>query len=156
HSAAVLATTCTILCFHCAGAPGNLHSFPTRRSSDLLPEAVEDLARLWSQLTAHQVFRVGPPALAQNALRWATRLMSGGAPMAPRVHGLLDTAPLRALLERSLVTADGEIVGITEKLERGLLKAIALTTINYSTGQTVTWVQGSQIRDWERPLRRSA
>jgi len=121
-----------------------------------LPEAVEDLARLWSQLTAHQVFRVGPPALAQNALRWATRLMSGGAPIAPRVHGLLDTAPLRALLERSLVTADGEIVGITEKLERGLLKAIALTTINYSTGQTVTWVQGSQIRDWERPLRRSA
>src|SRR5262249_12865164 len=39
---------------------------------------------------------------------------------------------------------------------KGLLKAIALSTINYSTGQTVTWVQGSQIRDWERPLRRSA
>src|SRR5206468_3005543 len=36
-----------------------------------------------------------------------------------------------------------------------LLKAIALTTINYSTGQTVTWVQGGRIRDWERPLRRS-
>src|SRR5438128_1122506 len=37
----------------------------------------------------------------------------------------------------------------------GVLKAIALTTLNYSTGQTVTWVQGGRIRDWERPLRRS-
>ena len=122
----------------------------------LLPDAVEDLARLWSQLTARQVFRIGTPSLARNVLRWGTRLLSGGAAIAPTVHGLLDTAPLRSLLEGSLVLANGEIVGITEKLERGLLKAVALTTINYSTGQTVTWVEGSEIRDWERPLRRSA
>src|SRR2546422_6872573 len=121
-----------------------------------LPEAVEDLADLWSRLTPHQVFRVGAPALARNALRWGTRLLSGGAAIAPTVHGLLDTAPLRLLLERSLPTANGEILGIADKLERGLLNAIALTTIDYSTGRTVTWVQGRQIRDWERPLRRSA
>jgi len=120
-----------------------------------LPEAIEDLASLWSQLTADQLFRVGPLSLASNVLRWGTRLISGGAAIAPKVRGLLDTAPLRALLERSLAPVNGEIVGITEKLERGLLKAIALTTINYSTGQTVTWVQGGQILDWERPLRRS-
>ena len=120
-----------------------------------LPEAVENLASLWSQLTADQLFRVGPLSLACNVLRWGTRLISGGAAIAPKVRGLLDTAPLRALLERSLAPVNGEIVGITEKLERGLLKAIALTTINYSTGQTVTWVQGGQILDWERPLRRS-
>src|SRR2546429_4651559 len=120
-----------------------------------LPEAVEDLAGLWSRLTPHQVFRVGAPALARNALRWGTRLLSGGVAIAPRVHGLLDTAPLRLLLERSLPTANGEILGIADKLERGLLNAIALTTIDYSTGRTVTWVQGRQIRDWERPIRRS-
>jgi len=120
-----------------------------------LQEAVEDLADLWSRLTPHQVFRVGAPALARNALRWGTRLLSGGAAIAPTVHGLLDTAPLRLLLERSLPTANGEILGIADKLERGLLNAIALTTIDYSTGRTVTWVQGRQIRDWERPLRRS-
>ena len=82
-------------------------------------------------------------------------MISGGAAIAPKVRGLLDTAPLRALLERSLAPVNGDIVGITEKLQKGLLKAIALTTINYSTGQTVTWVQGSEILDWERPLRRS-
>jgi len=120
-----------------------------------LPEAVEDLARLWSQLTADEIFRVGALSLARNVLRWGTRLMSGGAAIAPEARGLLDTAPLRALLERSFAPADGELVGIAKNLDRGLLKAIALTTINYSTGQTVTWVQGGRIRDWERPLRRS-
>lgn len=120
-----------------------------------LPEAVEDLARLWSQLTADEIFRVGTLSLARSALRWGTRLMSGGAAIAPEARGLLDTAPLRALLERSCAPADGEMVGIAKNLDRGLLKAIALTTINYTTGQTVTWVQGGRIRDWERPLRRS-
>ena len=120
-----------------------------------LADAVEDLARLWSQLTADEIFRVGALSLARNVLRWGTRLMSGGAAIAPEARGLLDTAPLRALLERSFAPADGELVGIAKNLDRGLLKAIALTTINYSTGQTVTWVQGGRIRDWERPLRRS-
>ncbi len=120
-----------------------------------LPEAVEDLARLWSQLTADEIFRVGAFSLARNVLRWGTRLMSGGAAIAPEARGLLDTAPLRALLERSFAPADGELVGIAKNLDRGVLRAIALTTINYSTGQTVTWVQGGRIRDWERPLRRS-
>ena len=123
--------------------------------SGTLPEAVEDLARLWSQLTADEIFRVGALSLARNVLRWGTRLMSGGAAIAPEARGLLDTAPLRALLERSFAPADGELIGIAKNLDRGLLKAIALTTINYSTGQTVTWVQGGRIRDWERPLRRS-
>jgi len=120
-----------------------------------LAEAVEDLARLWSQLTADEIFRVGALSLARNVLRWGTRLMSGGAAIAPEARGLLDTAPLRALLERSFASADGELVGIAKNVDRGLLKAIALTTLNYTTGQTVTWVQGGRIRDWERPLRRS-
>ena len=119
------------------------------------PEAVEGLVRLWSRLTADQIFRVDAFWLARNIVRWGIRLVSGGAAIAPQVRGLLDTAPLRALLERSLARPGGEIVGIAEKVQTGLLKAIALTTINYSTGQTVTWVEGGQIPDWARPLRRS-
>ena len=120
-----------------------------------LPEAVEDLTRLWKQLTADEIFRVGPLSLARNVLRWGTRSLSGGAAIAPEARGLLETAPLRALLERSFGPVGGEIVGIAKNLDRGLLKALALTTINYTTGQTVTWVQGGRILDWERPLRRS-
>src|SRR2546426_7035066 len=43
-----------------------------------LAEAVEDLARLWSQLTAGQIFRGGPLSLPRNVPRLGTRVLSGG------------------------------------------------------------------------------
>jgi NTE family protein len=80
---------------------------------------------------------------------------SGGLAESFRGYGRLDTAPLRSLLEAFLGAIDGEIVGIARNLEDGNLRAIALTTIDYATAETVTWVQGCRIEDWERPPRRS-
>ncbi|MFP5288163.1 MAG: patatin-like phospholipase family protein, partial [Thermoanaerobaculia bacterium] len=69
---------------------------------------------------------------------------------------LVDTAPLRDTIRRASAIVDGEIIGIDRNLERGSLKAAALITLNYSTGQTVTWVQGGKIQPWNDPHRRSA
>jgi NTE family protein len=74
----------------------------------------------------------------------------------PRAKGLLDTAPLRQLLSTVMATVSGELVGIGENVESGKLSALALTTLNWATGQTVTWLQGRDIATWERPQRRSA
>lgn len=115
----------------------------------------ERLARLWSGLTAERIFRVEGYWLIRNAARWAARLVSGGLPLAPEVRGLLDTAPLRALLGDALGATDGELAGIARKVEAGRLAAVALTTIDYASGDTVTWVQGRRIQNWERPGRRS-
>jgi NTE family protein len=51
---------------------------------------------------------------------------------------------------------DGEIAGLAENLERCEPEAVAVTTLDYTTGQTVTWAAGCDIQMWERPLRRSA
>lgn len=120
-----------------------------------LRDASEGLAQLWSQLTTDRIFRVEAHWLIRNALRWGARLVSGGWRLAPEVRGLLDTAPLRSLLETSLGGKDGEIATIARNLEDGHLRGIALTTIDYATGETVTWVQGCRLEAWERPLRRS-
>ena len=119
-----------------------------------LGEAVEDLARLWGSLTSARVFRVDAPALLRNGLRWLLRLVSGGSRLAPGVRALLDTAPLRDLLASTL-GGSGEIPGIGRNLDRGRLSAVAVTTIDYATGRTVSWVQGRDVTGWVRPLRRS-
>jgi NTE family protein len=49
----------------------------------------------------------------------------------------------------------GEIAGIAESVARCDPKAIAVTTLDYTTGQTVTWAAGCDVAMWERPLRRS-
>jgi NTE family protein len=118
-------------------------------------EATEGLARLWSTLRAEQVFRVTGRWLFRNVARWTVRLMSGGWRHSPQARALLDSAPLRSLLDWSLGADGGELVGIARNLETGRLRAAALTTIDYTTGETVAWVQGCGIQNWERPLRRS-
>jgi len=116
---------------------------------------VEALTRLWQTLTVEQVFRVDTYSLVRNALRLASRLVSGGLVHAPQPHALVDTQPLRALLERELCSLDGRIPGIEENLRRGALKALAIITSSYSTGQSVSWVQGRDVTLWERAQRTS-
>ncbi|HUP46407.1 MAG TPA: patatin-like phospholipase family protein [Thermoanaerobaculia bacterium] len=121
-----------------------------------LPETVADLAGVWSNLQLKEVIRIDSKSLARNVFGWGTKLVSGGTQVAPRVRGLVDTAPLRELLKRLYMTGDGgEIGGIHTNVERGAPRAVALITLNYNTGQTVTWAMGSGFDVWERPMRRS-
>jgi NTE family protein len=118
-------------------------------------QRVERLFELWTGLTTEQVFRVGSFSLAGNVLRLGAKLVSGGALSASRTHAAVDTAPLLELLERALNAQDGNLPGIEANLRDGVLKAVAITTSSYSTGQSITWVQGSGIEMWERAQRRS-
>lgn len=118
-------------------------------------QAAEELVGLWGHLTVEDVFRVDGRSLLSNALRWVRQLVSGGLGGPPRVRGLVDTQPLRAYLSEVLHAVGGELTGIRYNLERGRLKAVAISTSSYSTGQSVTWVQGQDIREWERPQRRA-
>jgi NTE family protein len=124
--------------------------------SGVMPEAVDELARLWTSLTPEHVFRLDGSELVSNSLHWLVRLGTGGRLEARSTRGLVDTAPLQEVLERTLgAGADDPLPGIGENIARGTLRALALGTTNYATGQTIVWVQGSEIETWERPKRRS-
>ncbi len=119
------------------------------------PQAVAELEGLWRQLTLENVFRLSAGALAWSGVRWAARLMSGGLLPSPQVKALLDTEPLRNYLEEAYAAVRGEITGVDYNLRRGTLKAVAISTTDYSTGESVVWVQGRGIRPWLRPHRRA-
>jgi NTE family protein len=124
-----------------------------------LARKLENLVDIWTGLRIEDVFRVDLRDLASRTVRWSGRLMSGGRSPLPPARSLVDTAPLRSLLERMLETESAGIRGIAQSLEDGWLRAVALTASNYTTGQSITWVQArgnSGIQTWERPLRKSA
>jgi NTE family protein len=121
-------------------------------------EKIETLANIWANLRIDEVFRVDLRDLASRTLRWGTRLMSGGTPPPLAARSFVDTAPLRVLLERVFESHDGVLAGIPQSLRAGWLRAIALTATNYTTGQSITWVQTREdcgIKPWERPQRRA-
>jgi NTE family protein len=122
-------------------------------------EKIENLAEVWSNIRIDDVFRVDLRDLASRSLRWGGRLLSGGKSPLPLARSLVDTAPLRELLERLLLTGNGGCIeGISRSLASGWLRAIALTASSYTTGQSMTWVEtrpDEGIQTWERPQRKS-
>ncbi|MEM7309159.1 MAG: patatin-like phospholipase family protein [Planctomycetota bacterium] len=111
---------------------------------------IEALSDLWTGLQAEDVMDTRARRLGRRGLRWMLRLASGGRYRPEHLRGLVDTAPLRRMLERSLPEG-----GVARRIERGELKALAITATSYSTGQTVTFCEGRQVEDWARPGRRS-
>jgi len=134
-----------------AGAINTAH---LANSSGTLLERVEDLERLWRALDFEGVFETKGSPLVWQMIQAGWRLTFGRG-RAPRRLGMLDTRPLRRTLMRGLASADGELPGISKNLAAGVLKAVALTTTQYATGQTTTFFSGADIREWERPQRTS-
>jgi NTE family protein len=125
----------------------------SRRCS--LPEAALQLAEHWKRLEPEKVFRVDPASLGGYALGWARRLISGGIASGQAPRSLLDTRPLRSLLDELLAPKGALLSGIDENVNSGALKAVAIGATSYTTGQGVVWVQGScDIQPWRRPRRR--
>jgi len=118
-------------------------------------ESVAALEELWRSLSPDQVYRVDPPALFGNLVRWGMRLVSGGTVAETQTRGLVDTSPLRTYLTHALAPQENLLTGIDHNIARGTLRAVALSTTDYSTGQSIVWMQGRNIEAWERPKRRS-
>ncbi len=117
-------------------------------------QAIEELSELWSNLTMSDVFRTDTRSLAMNAVRWLRQLGSGGMVPPKMARGLVDTQPLRSYLSEVLHCVDGELTGVKLNIDAGRLRAVAISGTSYSTGRSVTWIQGRDVQLWERPGRR--
>jgi NTE family protein len=136
-----------------AGAVNTVHLASHRGTFEL---AIEDLCRLWLSLSPELVYRIDARSLVTNLVRSGTSLVSGDHANPARMGGMVDTAPLREYLQGTLErTAEDTLPGIEYNLARGSLNAVALAATSYTTGQSVTWLQGRNITLWERPERRS-
>lgn len=105
----------------------------------------ERLTSYWEELTTPDVYRARSMWTLARSLMW-------GRPSPKQT--LLDTTPLRTYLEQRLPTDEKDrLIGVAQNLDEGRIEALAISTSNYATLQTVTWVQGCAIQGWERPNR---
>ena len=122
-----------------------------------LRETAERLGSMWCELNCDSIyqfdwkvllpFRSAIASMSPRKLKWARS----------QPHGIVDTTPLRNLLSRVLNVPAGKVIpGIEENILSGDLRSLALISLDYSTGQTVRWVQGRNYDDYEGPNRRVA
>lgn len=136
---------------------GALNTIYLAAHEGTLLEAADELIAVWLALSPELVYDVRPTPLLRNAFGWGARLMSGGiATGREPMRGMVDTEPLRRYLNQTLERApDGSLPGIARSLDRGILKAVALSATSYTTGQSVTWIEGHDVELWQRPQRRT-
>lgn len=119
-----------------------------------LAEKAESLRKMWCDLQCEHVFRPNYAALLpfRNAVK---AVLPRHLARTPR--GIFNAAPLATLLRRILDCPHrgAPIEGIRRNLARGDLKSVALITLDYSTGQSVRWVQGRTHDVFEGPNRRA-
>jgi NTE family protein len=119
-----------------------------------LATAATALTEVWRGLEPERVFRVDTRSLVARVAGWGTRLLSGGAPIAPRPQSLVDASPLQKLLRETLeADDDGSLTGIARNIASGRLRTIALTTLDWATGANVTWAQDHGFEAWSHPGR---
>ena len=105
--------------------------------SERFGEAAREVASVWSELRPEQVFRTDLSSFAWRGVGLARDFVLGGLLGHTVTHGLLDTAPLAALMAR-VFPPDGIAAGIA----RGDVYAVAVSATSYHSGRSYTFVQG--------------
>jgi len=112
-------------------------------------QGVAVLEQVWANFSVDQVVRVNPGQMFRNGLHWVLSVISGGWLLSPPRY-LLDTAPLRDLIARTIPVAE-----IPDAVASGPINALAVATTSYSTGRAVTFFDAvPSMREWYR-VRRS-
>ena len=114
-----------------------------------LEESVRALTDEWSGLTSRKVYSLPPFELFRVVKNWLLNLVAGRSAPATANRGLLNMQPLCEYLSARI-----RLGMIDEKITRGDLRAVALSTNCYTTGTIVTFVHGADdIRTWRRARR---
>ncbi len=119
-------------------------------------EAAQHVVDAWTGRELDDIIEVESSLGLLWDMLWDARAVPPEEPTSADVrstHGLLDTTPLSETLYDHLDEPDGTLSGVRPNLADGRLRALAVVTTDYATGQTVTWVQGEGFDAWERPDR---
>ncbi|MCG8391560.1 MAG: patatin-like phospholipase family protein [Pseudomonadales bacterium] len=132
----------------CGTSAGAINAAALSANAGNFRTAVRGLERVWTNITAEQVYRTDTYALIKSVVRW---FFSGiVATKTPERSALLDNMPLQRLL--SLVI---NFRRIQENLNQGHLRALAITASAYASGESVSFFQGAEeLPEWVRARRK--
>jgi NTE family protein len=130
----------------CGTSAGAINAASLAVFADDFTRGVANLLEVWEHMRCEHVYRTDVASIMKSGARWLSSMMllSRGTPVS-----LLDNAPLRDMLEKSL-----SFERIQQHIDAGALYAVCVTASGYTSGQSVSFFQGgSGLEGWERNQR---
>ena len=125
---------------------GSINACLLAHYTDDFQAGAERLWGLWNTLTIDQVFKTDSLTLVGSGINLLRDLALGGFFPRPVSSHLLDTAPLRVLIDRQV-----DFGRIHAHVSEGRLDGFAVTATNYHTGCAVTFFDAHDpLKDWVR------
>jgi NTE family protein len=130
----------------CGTSAGAINATTLAVYADDFSRGVGNLLEVWENMHCHHIYRTDIRHIMRSGARWlsAMMLLSRHNPVS-----LLDSSPLREMLERTLA-----FERIQDHIDSGALYAVSVTASGYTSGQSVSFFQGgSGLEGWERNQR---
>jgi NTE family protein len=130
----------------CGASAGAINAASLAVYANNFQQAVRRMEYVWGNFHVQQVFRVDARGMLANWAKWWYSLLAGGTryPMS-----MFDRAPLEQLLKRYLPCER-----IQQAIDAGWLHALSISASGYSSGQSVSFYQGTaELAPWKRATR---
>lgn len=127
-----------------AGAINSIYLAANAQDWDV---GTHNLMSLWKKIKPQHVFDLRARTVSELGLKWLGGTVLGGLTQkGSNVNHLLDTEPLRKMLNREI-----DFYHIQDNIKKGFLRGVSLSTTNYNSGSSVIFYQGTEdIKDWSR------
>ena len=133
----------------CGTSAGAINAATLAVHADSFRRGVARLLRWWRAVEVTGVYRADLASVSLHGVRWLASVLVG-ASGPKRAAMMLDNSPLRSVLRGDL-----ELARVAQQIRDGALRALAINATSYTTGQAVTFFQGSPaIAAWQRTRRR--
>lgn len=120
--------------------------------ADRFQAAAQELAHLWSGLHSHEIYKTRAISFSRLAFRVISDLALSGLKDYRLAKALLDTSPLRELVERQI-----DFTAIRRHLDSGRLQVCEVSAFDYLTMENVSfYISEKRLEPWRRVRRRAA
>jgi NTE family protein len=127
---------------------GAVNSVVMASRAEHFRSALAELEMVWANFRCHQVYKTDHLTMLKSSLHWMFSIVLGGW-LVGMPKSLLDNAPLRELLGHNV-----HFPRIRYAIERGHLKAVAVTAAGYDSARSKTFFEGvPQLSGWNRTRR---
>jgi len=132
----------------CGTSAGAINAAALASGAHDFRRTVHQLAAVWKQFHAHQVYRADVLGVMRTGARWLGALFVGGRGR-HNPTSLLDNTPLASLLAATI-----DLRGIQHAVDKGHLRAVSVTASGYTSGESVSFCQGvEEVCGWRRARR---
>jgi NTE family protein len=116
--------------------------------ADHFGDAVRILETVWANLEPHKVYRTDVAGVAACSAKWLSAFLFGALTKHHKTS-LFDNTPLRGLLERAT-----DATRIQQHIDKGALRALAVSASGYTSGQNCAFFQAApDVHGWKRAQR---